>query len=67
MAVLSCRQKTPQNDCFVLKTKNNPKRLLILEKIFQKKKKQYSFEELDPIKVKGKKNKVMVYRIENGK
>ena len=38
--VLSWRQKTPQNDCFVLKAKNTPKRLLILGGIFQKKKKQ---------------------------
>ena len=41
--VFSWRQKKPQNDCFVLKIKNTPKRLVILEGIFQKKKKQYLF------------------------
>jgi len=44
-----------------------PGEILVSPTVWKETKKQYSFEKLDPIKVKGKKNKVMVYRIENGK
>ena len=44
-----------------------PGEILVSPTVWKETKKQYSFEELDPIKVKGKKNKVGVYRIENGK
>ncbi len=42
-----------------------PDEILVSQSVWEKTEKQFSYEKLEPIKVKGKKNKVAVYRIKN--
>lgn len=43
-----------------------PGEILVSPSVYDQSKKDFSFEELEPIKVKGKRDKVAIYRITNG-
>lgn len=44
-----------------------PGEILVSERVWNDTKKKFSFDTLDPIKVKGKDKKIKIYRIKNGK